>query len=110
MTPVAKEYAEALYGLARDEGVCDRVREDLRALRDMIGENEGYLRVLSAPIIPQKERCDLLRDCLQGRVHPYVLNFARLLVEKGVIRHFGECCDAYQALYNDDHDILIGSP
>ena len=107
MTAVAREYAEALYGLARDEGVCDRVREDLRTLRDPIGENPPYLRLLSAPNIAREERCGLLKDCLQDRVHPYVLNFLRLLTEKGVIRHFGECCDAYQALYNEDHDILV---
>ncbi len=107
MTAVAREYAEALYGLARDEGVSDRIREELRALRDPIGENAAYLRLLGAPNIAREERCGLLRDCLQGRVHPYVLNFLRLLTEKGAIRHFSECCDAYQALYNEDHDILV---
>ena len=106
MTAPVREYAEALYGLASDEGVCDRVREDLRALRGPIGENQAYLRVLSAPNIAREERCGLLRDCLQGRVHPYVLNFVRLLTEKGIIRHFNECCDVYQALYNENHGIL----
>ena len=106
MTAVAREYAEALYGLARDEGVADRVREELRALKEPIGENAAYLRLLGAPNIAREERCALLKDCLQGRVHPYVLNFLRLMTERGVIRHFSECCDVYQALYNEDHGVL----
>ena len=106
MSAVAREYAEALYGLARDEGVAERVREELRALREPIGENAAYLRLLGAQNIAREERCALLEDCLRGRVHPYVLNFLRLMTEKGVVRHFRECCDAYQALYNEDHGVL----
>ncbi len=106
MTRIGSVYGQALYDLARDEGLSDRVLQELCAVREAIGGNEEYIRLLAAPNLSKEERCGLLTESLGGRVHPYVLNFARILTEKGYIRHFSECCDAYQALYREDHGIL----
>jgi F-type H+-transporting ATPase subunit delta len=40
-------------------------------------------------------------------VQPYVLNFLKILTEKGYMRHFPHCCDAYRECYNRDHGILV---
>ncbi|MGM9659832.1 MAG: ATP synthase F1 subunit delta, partial [Faecousia sp.] len=40
------------------------------------------------------------------KVHPYVLNFLKILTEKGYMRHFGDCCDAFTAHYDQDNGIV----
>ena len=35
-----------------------------------------------------------------------MLNFLKILTEKGYIRHFPECCDSYEEQYNLDKGIL----
>ena len=39
-------------------------------------------------------------------MHPYILNFMNILTERGYIRHFSDCCDAFSELYNRDNGIL----
>ena len=46
-------------------------------------------------------------EAFRGRVHPYVLNFLKILTEKGYVRHFPQCCDAYRGFYNEDNGILV---
>ena len=106
MTRIGSVYAQALYDLSQDEGLSDRIAEELRTLKGVIGGNAEYVRLLAAPNLDKAERCALLEESLGGRVHPYVLNLARIMTEKGLIRHFAECCDAYQALYREGHGIL----
>ena len=39
-------------------------------------------------------------------MHQYVLNFLKILTEKGYMRHFSYCCDAYLEHYDQDNGIL----
>ena len=106
MTRAAGEYAEALYGLARDEGLADRFLEELTAVGGVLREAPEWLRILTAANLPKEERCGLVDQAFRNRVHPYVLNLMKILTEKGCARQLPACCDAYRGLYNEDHGIL----
>ncbi len=106
MTTQANVYAQALYGLAKDENCADTVLDQLSALSESFGKEPDYLRLLSAPNLSKEERCGILDRGFRGKLHPYVLNFLKLLTEKGYIRLFRECCGCYREAYNLDHGIL----
>ena len=106
MTEVAKAYAQGLYDLAKDENLSERVLEELAVLDMSFVQTPDYLRLLAAPDLSKQERCAILDDSFRGKVHPYVLNFLKILMEKGYIRHFSECCRAYREQYNEDNGIL----
>lgn len=107
MTQAANTYAQALYGLARDEGLDTTILEELSALRQVFTETPQYSKLLSAPDVPKQERCGILDEAFRGKIHPYVLNFLKILTEKGYIRQFPQCCDAYRGFYNEDNGILV---
>lgn len=106
MTTVAEVYAQALYDLARDESICEEILQQLDAIRSSLDENGAYLSILANPAVAKAERLALLDEAFRNRVHPYLLNFLKLMTEKGRIRCFSECCVAYRAAYNADHNIL----
>lgn len=106
MTQVATVYAQALYELARDEGLCDVMLSQLTVLGNAFSENPDFVRLLSTPNLPKEERCRIVDDSFAGMAQQYVLNFIKLLTEKGYIRHFADCCRAFRELYNDDKGIL----
>lgn len=106
MTQVGTVYAEALYSLAKDENCCEEILNALHVLDQSFAQEPDYLRLLSAPNISKEERCRILDSGFRGVVHPYVLNFLKILTEKGYIRHFSDCCKAYRKAYNRDHGIL----
>lgn len=106
MTQVANTYAQALYALAKDEGVQDEILQQLDVLHRSVAQEPDYIRLLSAPNLTKAERCAIVDAGLRDSVHPYVLNFMKLLTEKGYMRHFADCCVSYREQYNDDHGIL----
>ena len=106
MTQIGNVYGEALYSLAREENLSDAVLQELKLLRDAFAQEPDFVRLLSAPNLSKEERCTILDRSFRGKVQPYVLNFLKILTEKGYARYFCDCCDAYRELYNADHGIL----
>lgn len=106
MTEVGSVYGQSLYELAKSEGLTERVRSELAMLRQAFGATPDYLRLLSTPSLSKEERCRLLDDGFRDKVHIYVLNFLKILTEKGYIRHFSQCCGTFVDLYNQDNGIL----
>ena len=106
MTEVGTVYGEALYDLARTEGLSEGIFGDLTVLRESFRQEPDFLRLLGAPNLSKQERCQILDDCFRGKVAPYTLNFLKILTEKGYIRHFSHCCDAYMSRYYEDNGIL----
>ena len=106
MTQIGNVYGEALYSLAREEGLSDAVLQELKLLRDAFTQEPDFVRLLSAPNLSKEERCDILDRSFRGKVQPYVLNFLKILTEKGYMHHFTHCCEAYTRHYNEDHNIL----
>lgn len=106
MTQVGNVYGQALYELARAEGLSDAIWQELSTLNRCFAQEPDFLRLLAAPNLSKKERCGILDSSFRGKVHPYVLNFLKILTEKGYPKHFPDCCAAYQEHYYLDHGIL----
>ena len=106
MTRIASVYAQALYDLARDEALVGDILHQLKLLQDAFVQNPEFVRLLSTPNLSKEERCGIIHESFAGRVQPYVLNFLKILTEKGCIKHFSDCCDAYRQMYNRDNGIL----
>ncbi len=106
MTETARMYGGSLYDLAAEEGLESRILEELDEVTALLKNDPQYLHLLSIPSIPKKERCGLLDEALHGQVHPYVLNFLKILCEKGTLRELSGCARAYRVRYNQAHGIL----
>ena len=106
MTETAKMYGGSLYDLAAEEGLETRILGELDEVQQLLKQNPDYLRLLSTPSIPKKERCGLPDEALRGQVHLYVLNFLKILCEKGSLRELSGCARAYRIRYNQAHGIL----
>lgn len=106
MTDVGLNYGQALYTLAKDEGMSREILEQLQVLQQSFSQEPDFLRLLAAPDLSKQERCQILEDCLRNKVHAYVLNFLKILTEKGSVKAFAGCVKAYEAQYNQDNGIL----
>lgn len=106
MTEVGSVYGEALYDLAHSEGLSEAVLGELNVLSQSFAAEPDFIRLLGTPSLSKQERCQILDDSFREKVHSYVLNFLKILTEKGYMRHFGDCCIAYRELFNRDNGIL----
>lgn len=106
MTGAEKLYGKALYDLAREERVSKPVLEQMQVLDTCFRQEPEFLRLLSAPNLSKPERCRILDESFRGTIEPCLLNFLKLLTEKGYIRRFHACYDAYRELYHQDNGIV----
>ena len=106
MSAVGTVYGQALYSLAKDEGLDSAVLQQMAVLDESFHAAPDYIRLLCAANISKTERCEILDRDFRGKVAPILLNFMKLLTEKGYMRHFSDCCKAYRTMYNADHGIL----
>ena len=106
MTEVATTYGQAMYDLAREEGLAKDLLAQLTALEESLRAEPAFVQLLSTPNIPKEERVRILDDSFRGKLHPYVLNFLKVLTEKGYIKHFSGCCQMYKQQYNLDNGIV----
>ena len=109
MTEAASVYGEALYALAKDENKSDVMLAQLKVLDESFAKEPDFLRLLSAPNLSKIERKDILDTCFKGKTEPYLLNFLKILMEKGYIRQFSNCVQVFRELYNEDHGIMLVS-
>ena len=106
MTDVGSIYGQSLYELAKDESLGSIIGEQLAVLQASFQQEPDFIRLLRSPNLSKAERCQILDNSFRGSVHPYLLNFLKILTEKGYMRHFSDCCDAYTARFDQDNGIL----
>ena len=106
MTEVGTVYGGALYDLAAAEELTEEILAQLQALSAGFAAEPAFVKLLGSHSLPKVERCKILDDSFGGKVHPYVLNFLKILTQKGYARYFADCCASYRARYNEAHNIL----
>ena len=60
MTQVGNVYGQALYSLAKDEGLSSVVLEELKVLKESFSEEPEFLRLLAAANLSKDERCRIM--------------------------------------------------
>ncbi len=108
MNRATKNYADALFEVAYEEEIDDLLLNQFSDVRRLFDENPDYVKLLYAPNIAKAERTALLDEALSGRIHPYLLNFLKLLCENGYIYDYGYCETRYRTYYNTIHGIIAG--
>ena len=106
MTEIANVYGGALYDLAKDENLTEKIGDQLTTLDQAFAQEPAFIGLLSSASLTKPERVQVIEDSFRSNFHPYVLNFMKILTEKGYIRHFSGCCKVYRDRYNTDKGIL----
>ncbi|MBR2499740.1 MAG: ATP synthase F1 subunit delta [Clostridia bacterium] len=98
MTELSKEYAQALFMLAKEISKEKEYEEALSVVEIAIKENPEYLDFLSSPQVPIKERLSALDEAFSASLPEHVLSFVKLLCERGHILSFEPCRKEYKKI------------
>ena len=99
MTELAREYGEGLFELAQDEQLLDVIGEQMNVLRDVFKANPEFIRLLESHALTKAERLDVADRTFRGQAHIYLLNFIKILIERGALDAFSDCAAHYHARY-----------
>jgi F-type H+-transporting ATPase subunit delta len=79
---VARVYVETLLRRAEQEGVVEPVTAGLAAFAQSLEEDVRLRRFLQAPQINTRQKQTVIEEALEGRVHPLVIQFLRLVIDR----------------------------
>lgn len=105
MTDTARLYGGSLYDLAAGEELSEEIGSQLEQIRTLFKENPDYIRLLNEPSIPLKKRQELIEEAFGAQAQRYLVSFLKLLCERGLLRDFGGCCEAFNTRFYADHGI-----
>jgi ATP synthase F1 delta subunit len=95
---VARVYAETLLRTAEREGLVDEVSEGLGQVARAIEASDPFRRFLAGPQIGRDDKRAVVRSAFAERVHPLILRFLELLIERRREPLVGEVQQAWRAL------------
>jgi ATP synthase F1 delta subunit len=78
---IARVYADALFGVAKDRGRLDAIREQLGQVADAIAGNHDLQVFFFSPYFSSAEKRDGIARAVSG-AEPELINFLELLAEK----------------------------
>lgn len=90
MKQTNKEYAEALFALAKESNRVKEYSFHLQEIYSLIKENSGYTEYLSSPAIPLSERLNAIDEAFADRMPEYIVSFLKLLCENGRITELND--------------------
>ena len=106
MTELAREYGDGLYALAEEENLSKDILEQMLMLRSLFREQPDFTRLLGNMSLSKEERVRIIDSVLRGQIHPYLLNFLKILCERGALNEYEGCLAAFKTLYNQAHGIV----
>ena len=100
-----REYANAFFSLAEEEGKCEKLLIDLRTIVKVVEQNAKYLDLLDTPSLPKEEKLSLIDEAFSS-LDEYAVNLMKLLAEKRLSRLIPSILEEYEALYDEKFNIL----
>lgn len=100
-----KEYERAIFMLAEELGVTERIMEELKIAGELIKDNPKYVSLIETPALPMEEKLSLI-DGAFSSFDESLLSFLKILVEKRLLRYVPEISRGFVSLYDDSRGIL----
>ena len=109
MSKLARRYSIALYELAEEENKFAEYRNEVKSLIEVWEENPELRDFLSNQLVSKESKCEFIDSVFNGKVNEYILNFLKLVVDKGRAAYLEEILKDFDALGNEKLNIKEGT-
>lgn len=99
---VAKRYAKALVEVAAASDELEQVRQDLRALADLLRDHRELRQFLANPSVSRRDAGEVIKDIGAAmRLRPLTATFLQVVLEGGRLAGLEGILRAYELLMDD---------
>ncbi|MGA1262299.1 MAG: ATP synthase F1 subunit delta [Prochlorothrix sp.] len=95
---ILEPYAEALMALAQAQNLTDRFGEEIADLLKLLEESPELRQFFASPVYSTQRKKAVVRQAFEGKLHPLMLNFLLLLVDRQRIAFVDGIGAHYQSL------------
>ena len=93
---VLEPYAEALMSLAQSQNLVEQFGDNVAALLNLLQGSPELQQFLGNPIYKAEDKKAVLRQLAGEQVHPYMMNFLLILVDRRRILFLEGICQKFQ--------------
>ena len=104
---VSKNYCDALFALAQEDEKLDVYKEQLNVVADSVKQDDEFRAVMAHPKISKEEKKGMLETIYGKQIDHMLLNFLKLLIDKGRFAKIEEIRREYNKAYNDFNNIKV---
>ena len=103
---VAKRYALALFQLAKEQQLLEKVEEELRVVKEVFFVNVELKAILKSPKLLKEKKKEILTEAFAS-VNTYVLNTLMLLIDRHRADEIAAVADEFIELANEEKGIEV---
>ena len=92
---VAKKYSNALYLAAKERNLVSKIYEEMGDLDKIARSQKEFLEFLKTPRVPETDKLSFVASVFTDRVHPLLMQFFVVLIEKSRIGFLHEIVDEF---------------
>lgn len=108
MEQIAKRYAKALFDLAIEENLLSIFKTQVKEIFEVYQDNQELREFLLSLGVPNDAKKEFFEKLLKDKVHPYIIHFLCLLVDKKRERNIDSICEEFNSLCNEYFKVLEG--
>jgi F-type H+-transporting ATPase subunit delta len=105
---ISSRYAEALFQVGEESNSTEKLYDELKAVVDIIKENNEFANILKSPIISKEDKKTLITNIFENKIDKEMINFMKILADKDRLSFLAGIQEAYKALLNNKNNILEG--
>lgn len=105
MEALARVYAESLFGVARERGKLEVVREQLGQFADALAESRDLELFFFSPYFSSKEKLEGLDLAVSG-ADPDLNNFLEMLIEKHRMPAIFRIRQRFEELWKEENELI----
>jgi F-type H+-transporting ATPase subunit delta len=100
-TKITIRYAQALLDLAIEQGIVERVYDDMELIDVTCHQSRGLISMLHSPVINIDKKTRIIDKIFGPAVHKLTLRFLELLVKKRREQYIDGIASAFTVLYKE---------
>lgn len=103
---LSKRYATALFDLAEEMKILDKVETDLKLVREVFAENRELRVIIANPVIDTYKKNKIITMLFEKNIQKLSMKFFQLITNKGREKFIPYICEAFNDIYLEYKNIL----
>jgi len=98
---ILEPYAQALMAIAKSHDLVDPFSGNVAYILELFQQSDDLVEFLSSPVMADEAKKNVLRQLLAEQVHPFMMNFLLLLVDRKRVMFLPGICKQFQTLVRE---------
>jgi len=103
---LSKRYATAVFDLAVELNILEKVNTDLKLVGKVFSENRELRVIIANPVIDNYKKISILNSIFEGKVQELTIKFLRLITNKNREQYISPISEAFYNIYKEYKNIL----